>query len=101
MGEHEREIKPMCHPALNQQCMARYIFKAFVWPGNRVDYLGKPVELPAAKESDDDWTHQYAPDGVSLKDYDPDMSLKGIVTALMLLPLKLMCPTYSPVYKID
>jgi fatty acid desaturase len=45
-AEHEAQVEPKNHPGLNQQCMARYIFRAFIFPGLRVDYLGNPVVLP-------------------------------------------------------
>jgi len=57
---HRTLIAPHIHPNLNEPCMARYIWRTFVWPGLRVDYLGKPVELRAkAVDLDDDWTLQY------------------------------------------
>jgi len=45
--EHKRQVKPHVHAALDQQCMARYIYKAFVFPGKRLDYLGNPVIMPS------------------------------------------------------
>jgi len=100
--EHERLVKPHVHPALDEQCMARYAFRSFIYPGIRLDYKGNPVVLPEGPEPEDqDWTMHHADDGVKLSDYDVDMSVTGILKALPLLPLKLMCPTYSPVNKVD
>jgi len=100
--EHKRQVKPHVHAALDQQCMARYIYKAFVFPGKRLDYLGNPVIMPSGDEpADEDWTVHHAGDGMKLEDYDVDMSTVGILKALPLLPLKLLCPTYSPVNKVD
>jgi len=100
--EHERQVKPNIHPELDQQCMARYMYKAFITPGLRVDYLGNPVVIPDGGDGDDeDWTVHHAGDGVKLEDYDVDLSTFGIIKALPLLPYKLMCPTYSPVNKVD
>jgi len=49
------------HPALNQTCMASYVFTTFVYPGVRVDYLGKQVEVPSADtDTDEDWTVHHA-----------------------------------------
>jgi hypothetical protein len=87
-----------CHPSLNQKCMARYIWSAFIFPGERVDYLGQRF-TPPPLEPDEDWTITHAPDGVQLNDYD--VSVLHVVRAAGLLPLKLLCPTYSPIFKID
>jgi len=82
--------------------MARYIYTSFISPGVRLDYLGNPVVMPEGEEpADQDWTIFHAADGVKLSDYDPDISTAGILRALPMLPLKLLCPTYSPVNKVD
>jgi len=101
--------------------MARYIYTSFISPGLRLDYLGNPVVMPEGEEpadegwtvfrapfqktgaepADEDWTIFHAADGVKLSDYDPDISIAGILRALPMLPLKLLCPTYSPVNKVD
>lgn len=44
---HAREIAPHIAPALDQKSMLVYLVKTFVWPGKRITYDGKPVELPA------------------------------------------------------
>ena len=43
---HAREIAPHIAPVLDQKSMFVYLVKTFVWPGRRVSYDGKPVELP-------------------------------------------------------
>ena len=43
---HAREIAPHIHPNLDQPSMLGYGFRAYIWPGTRVDYLGNPVVLP-------------------------------------------------------
>lgn len=43
---HERIVHPHIHPALEEPSFVGYCFRAFVWPGRRVTYDGRPVELP-------------------------------------------------------
>lgn len=43
---HERLVKPHIHPNLDEPSMLGYAFKAYIWPGRRVDYLGNPLVLP-------------------------------------------------------
>jgi hypothetical protein len=50
---------------------------------------------------DEDWTVHHRDETVKLADYDVDLSTMGILKALPLLPMKLLCPTYSPVNKVD
>jgi fatty acid desaturase len=52
--EHDKRVKPSLHPALEQQNLGTYLFKAFIWPGKRVTFDGKPVVLPP-EEIDRDW----------------------------------------------
>ena len=102
LDEHGKQVKQLVHPDLDQQCMVRYIYKAFIFPGLRLDYLGNSVVMTDSTEpEDEDWTVHYADDGVKLEDYDVDLSLVGILKALPMLPLKLMCASYSPVNKVD
>jgi len=51
--------------------------------------------------ADEDWTIHHADDGMKLADYDVDLTPMGILKALPMLPFKLLCPTYSPVNKVD
>lgn len=51
---HEKYIHPFIHPNLEQKNLFTYCWKAYIWPGKRVDYLGKPVVLPP-KQKDKDW----------------------------------------------
>lgn len=51
---HEKFIVPHIHPNLNQKSLFRYLWKACIYPGKRVDYLGNPVVLPP-KTQDEDW----------------------------------------------
>jgi fatty acid desaturase len=43
---HDAELAPHIHPELDQRSIARYAWKAFIWPGKRVRYDGAPYELP-------------------------------------------------------
>ena len=95
---HAKLVASQTHPNLNQPCMATYIYRAFIYPGKRVDYMDNPMTRPLP-EPDQDWTIHHAPDGVKLEEYD--ISIAHLVKSLCLLPFKLLCPTYSPAFKID
>lgn len=43
---HAELIAPHNHPALNQENILAYFFRAYIYPGKRLRYDGKPVELP-------------------------------------------------------
>ena len=51
---HAREIAPHIAPQLDQRSMLVYLVKTFVWPGRRITYDGKPVELPPPV-ADESW----------------------------------------------
>jgi fatty acid desaturase len=51
---HKKYITPHIHPNLDQKSLFVYCWKAYIWPGKRVDYLGNPVVLKP-KEKDRDW----------------------------------------------
>ncbi len=51
---HEKYIAPYIHPNLDQKSLTVYCWKAYVWPGKRIDYLGNPVVLKP-KQKDRDW----------------------------------------------
>ncbi len=53
-GEHEARIAPHIHPNLDQASMVVYIWQAYVSPGVRCDYLGRPLVLPE-EGPDEDW----------------------------------------------
>jgi fatty acid desaturase len=50
---HRQEFHPTIHPALEQPSLLLYMFKAFIYPGKRVTYDGKP--LVVHPEPDLDW----------------------------------------------
>jgi len=77
--QHNQKIKQHIHPNLDQPCMASYIFRTFIFPGHRVNYLGGPVRFTIdVKERDQDWTHEHAPEEFKLVEYDCT-SLRRIV----------------------
>jgi len=51
---HDREVHPHIHPNLEERSIAAYAFKALIWPGKRVMYDGRPIELPP-KVPDRSW----------------------------------------------
>ena len=51
---HNKELKPFIHPNLDQNNFPKYLWYSFVWPGQRVDFLGNPVVLPPPVE-DEQW----------------------------------------------
>lgn len=97
---HERLIKPHMHPELSQSSMAKYIWTATIYPGNRVMYNGEPVDISNGVGGDDDWL-QY-PKGVEAADVSItgsrvlDMFARGAVLAVG----KLICPMWSPFVKL-
>jgi fatty acid desaturase len=54
---HRRWIAPHLHPNLEQKNLLKYLWQAYVHPGKRVDYLGRPVVLKPV-EPDQDWVDQ-------------------------------------------
>jgi len=58
--EHAVQVRGHTHPGLEQQCMARYIFRTFIYPGLRVDFRGKRIEFGQDTEPrDTDWTPNF------------------------------------------
>ncbi len=51
---HRTELKPHLHPNLDRVSLLAYLWEAHVYPGKRVDYLGRPILLPE-KSPDADW----------------------------------------------
>ncbi|MFN8277923.1 MAG: fatty acid desaturase [Chitinophagales bacterium] len=51
---HEQEIAPHLHPSLNRRSLLAYLIEAHIYPGKRVDYLGRPLVLPP-ETADEDW----------------------------------------------
>ncbi|HUJ60192.1 MAG TPA: fatty acid desaturase [Kofleriaceae bacterium] len=53
---HAADVVPHMHPALDEPSLARYLWRAFVWPGTRLRYDGTPVVLPARRARRELWT---------------------------------------------
>jgi fatty acid desaturase len=51
---HAERVAPRIHPNLDQPSMLAYIWRAYVSPGVRTDYLGRPLVLPD-EGPDEDW----------------------------------------------
>lgn len=53
---HEKTVHPNCHPALEQDNIALYIWRAFVYPGERVMYDGRSINFrPVDEDFDIPW----------------------------------------------
>ena len=50
---HAEQVAPTIHPELLQKSLLVYMFKAFIYPGKRVTFDGKPVVVQP--EPDNDW----------------------------------------------
>lgn len=59
---HEEHLRPNCHPNLDQKSLALYLWRACVWPGRRLDYLGNEVVLPP-DQGTADWVRDLKDDG--------------------------------------
>ena len=51
---HRELLAPHITPVLDQVSVARYLWRTFVWPAHRLDYLGRNTEL-SPEVPDDDW----------------------------------------------
>lgn len=43
--KHAELIAPHIHPNLDQKSLLAFIWRAYVWPGKRLNYLGEPVKI--------------------------------------------------------
>jgi fatty acid desaturase len=57
---HIADVVPHMDPRLDERSLTRYIWRTFVWPGNRLRYDGKPVELPPLRSRPELWTPESA-----------------------------------------
>jgi fatty acid desaturase len=66
-AEHARCVAPFIHPNLDQPSLLAYLFRTFLWPGERVRYDGTPLVLPP-EGPDEEWIPgpKETPDDVSL-----------------------------------
>jgi len=51
---HAEVLSPGIHPNLEQKALLPYLLSTYIWPGKRLDYLGKPVVL-AEEGPDEPW----------------------------------------------
>jgi fatty acid desaturase len=54
---HFKEIEPNSAPLLNQPSILLYIFRTFIYPAVRIDYLGRPYS-PPPYEPDEPWFYE-------------------------------------------
>eukprot|EP00297_Palpitomonas_bilix_P011514 CAMPEP_0113874744 /NCGR_PEP_ID=MMETSP0780_2-20120614/4512_1 /TAXON_ID=652834 /ORGANISM="Palpitomonas bilix" /LENGTH=336 /DNA_ID=CAMNT_0000860567 /DNA_START=40 /DNA_END=1050 /DNA_ORIENTATION=- /assembly_acc=CAM_ASM_000599 len=52
--EHDKQVKPHMDKRLEEKNILTYIFRAFIYPGVRVDYRGQPISYPP-NVPDEDW----------------------------------------------
>ena len=63
---HRTDVMPHMDPRLDEPSILAYNWRAFVWPGRRLRFDGKPVVVPPAAE-DVSWVPTDGlPPGVSL-----------------------------------
>ena len=53
---HRDDVVPHMAPSLDEPSLVAYLWRAFVWPGKRVRFDGRPVELPPARARRELWT---------------------------------------------
>jgi fatty acid desaturase len=53
-SEHAVRVHPFIHPALEQRSLLVYLWRAFVWPGGRVRYDGRPMVV-SGEGPDQEW----------------------------------------------
>lgn len=51
---HEKIIVPNIHPNLNQKNLLTYLWRTTIYPGKRMTYDGKPIDVPPPSK-DADW----------------------------------------------
>ncbi len=51
---HSAELAPHIHSSLDQPSLIVYLWRTFIWPGQRRDYLGRALALPPQVQ-DDHW----------------------------------------------
>jgi fatty acid desaturase len=70
---HAEKFHPTIHPALEQPSLPVYLFKAFIYPGKRLTYDGKPVVVTQA--GDLDWVQPSDRDAKVEDDVEPERAL--------------------------
>ena len=99
--EHEKLIHPLIHPNLEQDNMLVYMFRACVYPGQRVTYDGKPIVFTKEEDGPDiEWItfpKDMPPFPSTLFEY-VFIQLKHGLTFGLFAALKILVPTWSPVF---
>ncbi|MDQ3340283.1 MAG: fatty acid desaturase [Myxococcota bacterium] len=62
---HVAEVVPNMHPALDERSLVGYMWRTFVYPGRRLRFDGKPVELPPQRARRELWTPSAIASGTS------------------------------------
>lgn len=52
---HSREVRPNCHPNLDQKSLIVYLWRTHICPGVRVNYLGQRLEIQNVNDYSEDW----------------------------------------------
>lgn len=52
---HREQLSPTIHPALEQRSLIGYCFGAYIWPGTRLTYDGKPLTYAEPEPADEPW----------------------------------------------
>lgn len=87
------------HPNLNQENLATYLFKTFIYPAQRLTYDGKPVTFDETTMGPDaEWVAY--PRGIKPEDISLLGAAKDLLSTGFLIGLKVMMPMYSPVFNI-
>ncbi|HEU0035260.1 MAG TPA: fatty acid desaturase [Kofleriaceae bacterium] len=53
---HHADVVPNMDPRLDEPSLVAYLARAFVWPGRRLRFDGRPVELPPQRARRELWT---------------------------------------------
>jgi len=52
-GLHAERVAPRIHPGLVERSLPRYVWRAYVWPGRRLRYDGRPVKVGQPQPRED------------------------------------------------
>ena len=97
---HDKLVRPHMHPELEHSNMFGYMWRACVFPGLRQRYDGKPVDISNGLEEDEDWMEY--PEGYDKSDVELNAGriLGMFGRGAVLATGKLICPIWSPFFKL-